>query len=242
MNLLLCPANSNDSRLPVLQIASSSWATNGIEMPLFTNRSRLRAGGQEARRPRPRRTAVTSAAEGDTRSAPTNACGQEVIEGAKKVPYCCALRGAQTLVGPDHSAFRPGLLSSRQGPTKDMKWGRWNHARGGRARRHFGVIARPSSRSNRFETYLLNSSMPTHGARFRPRRDHPHPRWHLITTRSLQHPKRNDRAAGVHACVRRPLHVHIRKIPQQARGPRNVRWGENFEEPSASGLRRLAGG
>jgi D-psicose/D-tagatose/L-ribulose 3-epimerase len=136
--------------------------------------------------------------------------------------------GAQTLVGPYHSAI--GLFSG-QGPTEDeWKWGvdsmRQVAEHAGEAGVMLGVEC-----LNRFETYLLNCHADS--TRFVREVDHPNCRMMYDTFHANIEEK--DPAAAIRDCIDVLCHVHISENDRSTPGQGAVPWDATFDALHAAG-------
>jgi len=227
MNLLLWSGQLDDSLLPVLE-GLKLMGYDGVEFPLFNTDLDYAAWGKRLDDLGLERTAVTIRGEGDNPISPDKATRQKGIDGTKKVLDCCAAAGAQTLVGPYHSAL--GFFSGA-GPTKDeWKWGvesmREVAEHAGKVNVTLGVEP-----LNRFETYLLNTHAD--GARFV--REVNHPRCQLMYDTFHANIEEKSIEQAIHACADVLCHVHISENDRSTPGTGNIRWGENFESLSQIG-------
>ncbi len=220
MNLLLWTGELNDSLLPILD-KLKKFGFDGVELPMFNLDLDYALGVSASTmrdwRERPSRCATSKT----TRSVPMRRAG-EGVELNKKTLDCCAAVGAETLVGPYHSAL--GHFSGA-GPTKDeWKWGvesmRAVAEHAGKVKVKLGVEA-----LNRFECYFLNAHADA--ARFAREVNHPacgimYDTFHSnIEEKSI--PKTFKEIKDV-LC-----HIHISENDRSTPGKGNVRWRKNFD-------------
>ncbi len=227
MNLLLWSGQLDDSLTPVLE-GLKLMGYDGVEMPMFNTDLDYAAIGKRLDGLGLERTAVTIRGEDDNPISPDKGVRQKGIEGTKKVLDCCAAVGAQTLVGPYHSAL--GVFSGK-GPTKD-EW-KWGVESMREVAEHAGKVGVTLGVEplNRFETYLLNTHAD--GARFV--REVNHPRCQLMYDTFHSNIEEKSIPQAIHACADVLCHVHISENDRSTPGTGNVRWGENFEALSQVG-------
>jgi len=131
MNLLLWTGELSDHMLPVLE-SLKQMGFDGVELPLFNTSLDYAAWGRRLDNLGLGRTAVTVRNAEDNPISPDAAVRAKGVENTKRAIDCCQAVGAETLVGPYHSAL--GCFSGRV-PTKDeWKWGHREHAARGRVR------------------------------------------------------------------------------------------------------------
>ncbi len=221
MNLLLWSGELSDDLMPVLK-SLKDMGYDGIELPIFNTDLDYAAWGRRFDDLGLERTAVTVRTEEDNPISPDAAVRAKGVEGTKKALDCCQAVGAQTLVGPYHSAL--GLFSGA-GPTDDeWKWGvesmRQVAEHAGDVDVMLGVEC-----LNRFECYLLNTHADS--ARFAREVDHSHCRMMYDTFHSNIEEKSISEA--IKACSDVLCHVHISENDRSTPGAGNVRWQENFD-------------
>ncbi len=227
MNLLLWSGQLDESMLPVLE-GLKLMGYDGVEMPLFNTDLDYAAWGKRLDDLGLERTAVTIRGEQDNPISPDKACRQKGIDGNKRVLDCCAAAGAQTLVGPYHSAL--GFFSGA-GPTKD-EW-KWGVESMREVAEHAGKVGVTLGVEplNRFETYLLNTHAD--GARFV--REVNHPRCQLMYDTFHANIEEKSVEQAIHSCADVLCHVHISENDRSTPGTGNIRWGETFESLSQIG-------
>lgn len=227
MNLLLWSGEVTDDLLPVCsQLKEVGF--DGVELPMFNLDLDYAALGKKLDEIGLARTAVTIRGEEDNPISPDAATRQKGIELTKKTLDCCAAVGAETLVGPYHSAI--GYFSGA-GPTEDeWKWGvesmRAVAEHAGDVGVKLGVEA-----LNRFECYLLNAHADS--ARFVREVDHPACGMMYDTFHSNIEEKSVTDA--VSAGGDKLIHIHISENDRSTPGEGAVRWDENFDAIVNSG-------
>ncbi len=221
MNLLLWTGELNDSLLPILD-KLKKFGFDGVELPMFNLDLDYAAWGKRLDDAGLARTAVTVRNVEDNPISSDAAVRAKGVELNKKTLDCCAAVGAETLVGPYHSAL--GHFSGA-GPTKDeWKWGvesmRAVAEHAGKVKVKLGVEA-----LNRFECYFLNAHADA--ARFAREVNHPacgimYDTFHSnIEEKSI--PKTFKEIKDV-LC-----HIHISENDRSTPGKGNVRWRKNFD-------------
>jgi D-psicose/D-tagatose/L-ribulose 3-epimerase len=222
MNLLLWTGAMNDDMIPVVE-SLKEMGYDGVELPLFAYDldlhikwgERLDSIGLE-------RTIVTVRGEEDNpiSSDPTvRALG---VANNKEALDNAAAVGAQSLVGPYHSAL--GIFSGA-GPTEDeWKWGVDSMRQVAEHAGSVGVMLGVEC-LNRFETYLLNTH--SDAARFVREVDHPNCRMMYDTFHSNIEEK--NIAEAIRSCQDVLTHVHISENDRSTPGTGNVNWQENFD-------------
>jgi D-psicose/D-tagatose/L-ribulose 3-epimerase len=222
MNLLLWTGAMNDDMIPVVE-SLKEMGYDGVELPLFAYDldlhikwgERLDSIGLE-------RTIVTVRGEEDNpiSSDPTvRALG---VANNKEALDNAAAVGAQSLVGPYHSAL--GIFSGA-GPTEDeWKWGVDSMRQVAEHAGSVGVMLGVEC-LNRFETYLLNTH--SDAARFVREVNHPNCRMMYDTFHSNIEEK--NIAEAIRSCQDVLTHVHISENDRSTPGTGNVNWQENFD-------------
>ncbi|MGN6544985.1 MAG: sugar phosphate isomerase/epimerase family protein [Aureliella sp.] len=221
MNLLLWTGELNDTVLPVLE-KLKKIGYDGVEIPIFNLELDYAAWGKRLDDIGLGRTAVTVRNVGDNPISPDAAVRARGVELNKKTLDCCAAVGAETLVGPYHSAI--GHFSGAGPTAEEWKWGvesmRATAEYAGKVKVKLGVEP-----LNRFECYLLNAHADA--ARFARQVDHPscgimYDTFHSnIEEKSI--PKTLREIKDV-LC-----HVHISENDRSTPGQGNIRWRKNFE-------------
>ncbi|MEZ6105424.1 MAG: sugar phosphate isomerase/epimerase [Pirellulaceae bacterium] len=221
MNLLLWTGELNDSLLPVLENLKK-MGYDGVEIPVFNLDLDYAAWGKRLDDLGLERTAVTVRNLEDNPISSDAAVRAKGIELSQRTLDCCAAVGAQTLVGPYHSAL--GHFSGA-GPTADeWKLGvesmRPVAEHAGKVGVMLGVEA-----LNRFECYLLNTHADS--AKFVREVNHPNCRMMYDTFHSNIEEKCINSA--LKACSDVLCHVHISENDRSTPGTGNIRWADNFD-------------
>jgi D-psicose/D-tagatose/L-ribulose 3-epimerase len=227
MNLLLWTGEVTDKMLPVCQ-QLKDLGFDGVEIPMFNLDLDYAKLGKQLDAMGLKRTAVTIRTEGDNPISPDPAVRTKGIELTKKTLDCCAALGAETLVGPYHSAI--GYFSG-EGPTADeWKFGvdsmRKVAEHAGKVGVRLGVEA-----LNRFECYLLN----THADSTRFVRDVNHPACGMMYDTFHANIEEKSVTKAVQAGGDKLIHIHISENDRSTPGAGAVRWDENFDAIAASG-------
>jgi D-psicose/D-tagatose/L-ribulose 3-epimerase len=221
MNLLLWTGELNDACVPVLEMLKQQ-GYDGVELPMFNTELDYAAWGKRLDDLGLERTAVTVRGGEDNPISPEAAVRAKGVENNKRVLDCCAAAGAQTLVGPYHSAL--GEFSGK-GPTEDeWKWGVESMRQVAEHAGKVGVMLAVEC-LNRFECYLLNTHADS--ARFVKEVDHPHCRMMYDTFHANIEEK--NIAGAIRDCADVLVHVHISENDRSTPGQGNVRWAENFD-------------
>ncbi|RCS40441.1 sugar phosphate isomerase/epimerase [Bremerella cremea] len=222
MNLLLWSGDPDDSLLPVIEELKAA-GFDGVEIPLFNlDVDKWTKYGEKIKAMDLKCTAVTVRNEEDNPISPDAAVRAKGVELNKKTLDCCAALGAETLVGPYHSAI--GYFSGA-GPTEDeWKWGvdsmRQVAEYAGNVDVMLGVEA-----LNRFECYLLNVHKDS--ARFVREVNHPNCKVMYDTFHS--NIEESDMAQAIRDCSDVLHHVHISENNRATPGTGHVDFDTNFD-------------
>ena len=221
MNLLLWTGELNDTLLPILE-KLKKMGFDGVELPLFNLDLDYAAWGKRLDDLGLARTAVTVRNVEDNPISPEVKVRAKGVELNKKTLDCCAAVGAETLVGPFHSAL--GYFTGA-GPTGDeWKWGvesmRAAAEHAGKVKVQLGVEP-----LNRFECYFLNAHADA--ARFAREVNHPACGIMYDTFHSNIEEKSIPKTLREIKDVLR--HVHISENDRSTPGKGNIRWKKNFE-------------
>ena len=222
MNLLLWSGDPDDSLLPVIE-ELKAMGYDGVEIPLFNlDVDKWTKYGEKIKAMDLKCTAVTVRNEEDNPISPDAAVRAKGVELNKKTLDCCAALGAETLVGPYHSAI--GIFSGA-GPTEDeWKWGvdsmRQVAEHAGDVNVMLGVEA-----LNRFETYLLNIHKDS--ARFVREVDHPNCKMMYDTFHA--NIEESDIAQAIRDCSDVLHHVHISENNRATPGSGHIDFDTNFD-------------
>ncbi|QDU77771.1 D-tagatose 3-epimerase [Bremerella volcania] len=222
MNLLLWSGDPDDSLLPVIE-ELKAMGYDGVEIPLFNlDVDKWTKYGEKIKAMDLKCTAVTVRNEEDNPISPDASVRAKGVELNKKTLDCCAALGAETLVGPYHSAI--GIFSGA-GPTEDeWKWGvdsmRQVAEHAGDVNVMLGVEA-----LNRFETYLLNIHRDS--ARFVREVDHPNCKMMYDTFHA--NIEEADIAQAIRDCSDVLHHVHISENNRATPGSGHIDFNTNFD-------------
>ncbi|PQO31877.1 sugar phosphate isomerase/epimerase [Bremerella cremea] len=222
MNLLLWSGDPDDSLLPVIEELKAA-GFDGVEIPLFNlDVDKWTKYGEKIKAMDLKCTAVTVRNEEDNPISPDAAVRAKGVELNKKTLDCCAALGAETLVGPYHSAI--GYFSGA-GPTADeWKWGvesmRQVAEYAGDVDVMLGVEA-----LNRFECYLLNVHKDS--AKFVREVNHPNCKMMYDTFHS--NIEEADMAQAIRDCADVLHHVHISENNRATPGTGHVDFDTNFD-------------
>ena len=222
MNLLLWSGDPDDSLMPVIE-ELKAMGYDGVEVPLFNlDVDKWAKYGEKIKALGLSCTAVTVRNEEDNPISPDAKVRAKGVELNKQTLDCCAALGAETLVGPYHSAI--GLFSGA-GPTQDeWKWGvdsmRQVAEHAGSVNVMLGVEA-----LNRFECYLLN----THADSARFARDVDHPNCKVMYDTFHSNIEEKDIAQAIRDCSDVLAHVHISENDRSTPGAGHVHWNTNFD-------------
>ncbi|MBC8437548.1 MAG: sugar phosphate isomerase/epimerase [Planctomycetes bacterium] len=222
MNLLLWTGEMNDEMIPVVE-SLKEMGYDGVELPLFAYDLELhRQWGERLDSIGLERTIVTVRGEEDNPISSDPAVRALGVANTKEALDNAAAVGAQSLVGPYHSAL--GLFSGA-GPTADeWKWGVDSMRQVAEHAGSVGVMLGVEC-LNRFETYLLNTH--SDAARFVREVDHPNCRMMYDTFHSNIEEK--NIADAIRSCQDVLTHVHISENDRSTPGSGNVNWQENFD-------------
>lgn len=229
MNLLLWTGDMHDGMLPVLE-RLKKMGYDGVELPLFDNSSveKWQQWGKRLDDLGLERTAVTVRGEQDNPISPDAKVRAAGVAATCRTLDCCQAVGAQTLIGPYHSAL--GLFSGA-GPTKDeWKWGVDSMRQVAEHAGKVGVMLGVEY-LNRFETYLLNTAADT--ARFIAEVNHPSCRMMYDTFHANIEEKNME--AAIRAAAPYMIHVHISENDRSTPGQGSIDWKSNFDAIHAVG-------
>jgi D-psicose/D-tagatose/L-ribulose 3-epimerase len=221
MNLLLWTGDLKDEMKPVLE-SLKNMGYDGVELPMFDRDvAKYARWGKVLDDLGLERTAVTVRGEADNPISPDAKVRALGVEHNKQTLDCCQAVGAQTLVGPYHSAL--GLFSGK-GPTEDeFKWGVESMQQVAEHAGDVGVMLGVEY-LNRFETYLLNCAADT--ARFVKAVNHANCRMMYDTFHANIEEK--NIADAIYTAAPYLVHVHISENDRSTPGRGNVDWATNF--------------
>jgi D-psicose/D-tagatose/L-ribulose 3-epimerase len=228
MNLLLWTGEMHDGMLPVLE-SLKSMGFDGVELPLFEmDVDKWAHWGKQLDDLGLERTAVTVRGEEDNPISPDASIREMGVANNKLVLDCCQAVGAQTLVGPFHSAL--GQFSG-QGPTEDeWKWGVDSMTQVAEHAERVGVMLGVEY-LNRFECYFLNCAADT--VRFIRDVDRPHCRMMYDTFHANVEEK--DPAEAIRQAAPYTVHVHISENDRSTPGTGGVNWSASFDALKETG-------
>jgi D-psicose/D-tagatose/L-ribulose 3-epimerase len=227
MNLLLWSGEFSDDLIPVCR-QLKDLGFDGVELPMFNIDLDYAAIGKQLDDIGLARTAVCVRNEEDNPISPDASVRAAGVAANKKTLDCCAALGAETLVGPYHSAI--GLFSGA-GPTDDeWKWAvdsmRQVAEYAGEVGVNLGVEA-----LNRFECYLLNCHADS--ARFVREVDHPACGMMYDTFHANIEEKCVEDAVRVGGD--KLFHIHISENDRSTPGQGGVDWDTNFDAITGCG-------
>ena len=222
MNLLLWTGDLTEAHLPVLE-SLKKMGYDGVELPLFAPdpdkwakwRKPLDDLGFE-------RTAVTIRTEENNPISPDAAVRAKGVAANKLTLDACAAVGAQSLVGPYHSAI--GSFSGA-GPTAD-EW-KWGVDSMRQVAEHAGKVGVTLAVEplNRFEIYLLNCVKDA--VRFV--RDVNHPSCRTMYDSFHANIEEKNVAAAIKEVAPVCAHVHISENDRGTPGQGGVNWKATFD-------------
>ena len=222
MNLFLWVDTLADDVVPLLN-EIKEMGFNAVEIPVFeTDVDKYAQWGKRFDEIGLARTGCTVRGEGDNPMSTDPAVRKKGIEANKRAVECCQAAGAETLVGPYHSAL--GYFSGR-GPTDD-EW-KWAVESMQEVAEHAGTcgVNLGLEYLNRFECYLLNCAADL--ARFCEAVNMPRCKAMYDTFHS--HIEEKSTPDAIRALKDRLVHVHISENDRSTPGKGNVRWDENFD-------------
>ena len=222
MNLLLWSGDVGDEHLPMIE-RLKTMGFDGVEVPLFNlDVDKWTRFGQKLDAIGLERTAVTIRNEPDNPISSDPAIRQQAVELNKQTLDCCQALGAQSLVGPFHSAI--GIFSGA-GPTdEEWKWGVDVMRETAEYAESCNVVLGVEM-LNRFETYLLNTNADA--TRFAREVNHPnckvlHATFHTQIEEQCVAPAIRDFADLLGP-------VHISENDRGTPGQGQVHWDTNFD-------------
>ena len=222
MNLLLWSGDPDDALLSVIE-ELKGMGFDGVEIPLFNlDVDKWTKYGEKIKAMDLACTAVTVRNLEDNPISPDAAVRAKGVELNKKTLDCCEALGAETLVGPYHSAI--GHFSGA-GPTADeWKWGVESMSQvaeyAGKVNVMLGVEA-----LNRFECYLLN----THSDSAKFVREVNHPNCKVMYDTFHSNIEEGDLAQAIRDCSDVLHHVHISENDRSTPGTGHIHWDTNFD-------------
>ncbi len=222
MNLLLWTGSVSDRDLPTIR-RLKEIGYDGVELPIFApDESLFSKLGKRLDELAISRTAVTIRGPEDNPISPERSIREKGIAATKAAIDSCAAVGAETLVGPFHSAI--GVFSGAP-PTRDeWQWGVESVQRVAEHAAKCGVDLGVEP-LNRFECYLLNS----HADAARFVREVAHPNCRVLYDTFHANIEEKHVGEAVRACADVLGHVHISENDRSTPGRGAVRWNETFD-------------
>lgn len=222
MNLLLWTGDVQEAHLPVIE-SLKKMGYDGVEIPLFNlDVAKCAALGKQLDNLGLRRTAVTIRGNDDNPISPDAKARAAGVANNKKTLDCCQALGAETLVGPYHSAI--GLFSGA-GPTADeWKWGVDSMRQTAEYAQKTNVMLGVEY-LNRFETYLLTSAADT--VRFV--KDVNHPSCKMMYDTFHANIEEKNLAETIRQCAPHVCHVHISENDRSTPGTGHVDFKTTFD-------------
>ncbi|MFI4876868.1 MAG: sugar phosphate isomerase/epimerase family protein [Blastopirellula sp. JB062] len=222
MNLLLWSGDPDDSLLPVVE-SLKEMGYDGVEIPLFNlDVDKWGKFGERLKNIGLACTAVTVRNEEDNPISSDPNIRAEGVRLNKRTLDCCQALGAETLVGPYHSAI--GLFSGNGPSADEWKWGvdsmRQVAEHAGQVNVMLGVEA-----LNRFECYFLN----THSDSARFAREVNHPNCRVMYDTFHSNIEEKGIAQAIRDCSDMLTHVHISENDRSTPGTGHVHWDVNFD-------------
>lgn len=220
MNLLLWSGELSDDLLPVLE-RLKAIGFDGVEVPIFNLDLDYAAWGLRLKELGLKSTAVTVRNLEDNPISPDASVRQKGIELNRQTLDCCAALGAETLVGPFHSAI--GQFTGVGRTRDEWNWGvesmRAVAEHAGSVGIHLGVEA-----INRFECYFLNAHRDS--ARFVREVNHPH--CGAMYDSFHANIEEKDIGSTLHEIKDVLYHVHISENDRSTPGEGGVDWDATF--------------
>jgi D-psicose/D-tagatose/L-ribulose 3-epimerase len=220
MNLLLWSGEINEALLPVLE-QLKAMGFDGVEVPMFNLDLDYAAWGRRLDDLGLARTAVAVRNLDDNPISPEAAVRDRGVQLNQRTIDCCAALGAETLVGPYHSAI--GHFTG-SGPTADeWKWAvesmRAIAEHAGKAGVQLGVEA-----LNRFECYLLNA----HADAAKLAREVDHPACKIMYDTFHANIEEKDIQGTLNQIQDVLCHVHISENDRSTPGVGGINWASTF--------------
>ncbi len=222
MNMFLWVDTLTDDILPLLEDIKQ-MGFDAVEIPMFeTDTAKYAKWGKHFDDIGLARTGCVVRGEGDDPMSADPAVRRKGINANKIALDCCQAAGAETLVGPYHSAL--GRFSGR-GPTTEE----WNRAV--ESMREVAEYAETCGVNlaleavNRFECYLINCAADL--ARFC--NDVDRPRCKAMYDTFHAHIEEKSIPDAIRTLKDHLIHVHISENDRSTPGAGNVRWPENFD-------------
>ncbi len=221
MNLLLWSGEITEAMLPTLE-QLKKIGYDGVEIPLFNLGLDYQKLGKSLDNLGLQRTAVTVRNLEDNPISPDAAVRKKGVDLNKQTLDCCAALGAQTLVGPYHSAI--GHFSGVMRTADEWKWGVESMRAAAEHAGKVGVMLGVEP-LNRFETYLLNAQADA--AQFCREVNHSHCRMMYDTFHANIEEK--SISGALHAVKDMLCHIHISENDRSTPGYGGVNWKQTFD-------------
>jgi len=221
LNMLLWTDSVTEAHWPLLE-EIKRLGYDGVELPIFSlDPAPYAALGKKLDAIGLQRTAVTVRTAADNPISPDANVRKAGVEANRRTLECCQAVGAETLVGPYHSAL--GEFTGK-GPTEDeWRWGVDSMRATAEHAAKYGVMLGVEY-LNRFETYLLTSAADT--ARFVEAVNHPSCRMMYDTFHANIEEK--DLAQAIRTAGKHIVHVHISENDRSTPGAGHVDWKTSF--------------
>jgi D-psicose/D-tagatose/L-ribulose 3-epimerase len=221
MNLLLWSGEITEAMLPTLE-QLKKIGFDGVELPIFNLDLDYKKLGSQLDNLGLARTAVTVRNLGDNPISSDAAVRKNGLELNKRTLDCCAAVGAETLVGPYHSAI--GHFSGNMRTNDEWKWGIESMRA---AAEHAGKVNVMLGLEplNRFEVYFLNAQADA--AQFCREVNHPNCRMMYDTFHANIEEKSISKA--LHDVKDMLCHIHISENDRSTPGHGGVQWKQTFD-------------
>ncbi|MDX1964836.1 MAG: sugar phosphate isomerase/epimerase [Pirellulales bacterium] len=221
MNLLLWTDHLHDGLLPILE-QLKALGYDGVEVPIFDPRPELFIPWKKKLTDLGLAcTAVAVRGAADNPISPDAKVRALGVQNNKLTVDCCAAIGAETLLGPFHSAI--GEFTGK-GPTEDeFKWGVESMRQ---VAEHAGQanVRLACEYLNRFELYFLNCAAQM--VRFVKAVDHPACGMMYDTFHANIEEK--DISTAIRLAAPHLYHVHISENDRSTPGQGEIGWNETF--------------
>jgi D-psicose/D-tagatose/L-ribulose 3-epimerase len=221
MNLLLWTGELNDGLIPILK-KIKEMGFDGVELPLFNLDLDYAKWGKILDDLGLERTAVTVRNVEDNPISCDAAVRAKGVALNNKTLDCCAAVGAESLIGPFHSAL--GHFSGAGRTADEWNWGIESMRQ---VAEHAGKVGVKLGMEplNRFECYFLNSHADA--AEFARAVNHPNCGMMYDTFHSNIEEK--CIASALQACKDKLVHIHISENDRSTPGAGDIRWPETFK-------------
>lgn len=221
MNLLLWSGEITEAMLPTLE-QLKKIGFDGVELPIFNLDLDYKKLGSHLDNLGLARTAVTVRNLDDNPISADAGVRKKGLELNKRTLDCCAAVGAETLVGPYHSAI--GHFSGNMRTNDEWKWGIESMRA---AAEHAGKVNVMLGLEplNRFEVYFLNAQADA--AQFCREVNHPNCRMMYDTFHANIEEKSISQA--LHNIKDMLCHIHISENDRSTPGYGGVQWKQTFD-------------